>query len=78
MKTEIFEDEISLSSTKVSEDEKDQYSNPEETKTSLSTERLPVDEEFLMKYETLHLLNKFDFVWPGTIERIKVVNIRKK
>ena len=66
------------SSTHKSEDEKNLSSNINENEKSISSELLSVDETYLMKYETLHLFNKFDFVWPGGIERIKVANIRKR
>ena len=75
--TEIDEDKKTISSTKVSKDEKDQNFSLEENNTSISIERLSLDDTYLMKYETLHLFSRFDFVWPGAIERIKVANIRK-
>ena len=78
IKTEMNEDEKTPSSTKTSQDKKILSSNLIENEKSISNELLSVEDTQLMKYETLHLFNKFDFVWPGAIERLKVANIRKK
>ena len=78
MKTERNEGESKSSSTELSKNEKKFSTNLNENEKCISTEHLFVDETYLMKYETLHRFNKFDFVWPGAIERLKVANIRKK
>ena len=43
-----------------------------------STECMAVEKANFEKHETLFLFNKFDFVWPGAIERLKVADTRKK